>query len=349
MRHILGCLSVVTLLGAVLAPEAEACSPAICETDTAPWSGETIPHNAPALAIFPGHRPGLPSGLDEGSVQLLSEGGAPVEFVLQPEEGGRYLVRPDALQEGQTYQLSFRHPCSSPPTESDGGEVILPKAVPSSTAYPERVQIAFQAGAAAPLPQVLGTLSVATAAQVVQAGSYCGSCTAPLAAAVAQLQFTPSAELVPFLPVTRLQVRVDGQPWAESDYGSGFVEQAAYPGGPVRSVRTVFASCGTHDAAIYDFGVAPGRRVIEVRAHIAGAHFDPALLTVEVDLDCAPWKAMSPPTGSCGIQAVDAGSTDGVDGGTGTEPPSGGCSGGGWFGVGTLLIAVAFRQRRVAR
>jgi hypothetical protein len=281
----LGYLVVVALplsLTALLAvPEpAAACGKGACLPGfVAPRAATTIPANAPAL-FYRGY--GAPAeGGEPVRVSAEGEGGAtPIPTTIEDISPGLgALVRFGApLEAGRTYEV--RH------YQASCTETL---AVDAETSFATQT---FTAGPTAPLPTASGALSGEQGVTTDPAFAAFGgsTCTVATNARVVRLSFTPSAELLPFLPVASVQVSVDGAAPFETTVGLD-PNEAPTTGPFARPPLQFYASC-EREALVAkggDPGLTPGVHTIRVQARIAGVAEaeQPSAVTTSVDLSCA--------------------------------------------------------------
>lgn len=304
---------VVLSCGILFANEAEACSGSAPHSYVAPWSGAEVPVNLGRLAWLP-HPLVLQDG---GVVKLVASDGGEVPLTSSPHPtlaGGFELEPAGGLAVG-AYELHF-------------------------STYAGLWTAPFTVVAASPQPSQAGSLNVTylhSAAFQVPSGS--SACTSPISAAVAKLEITPSAQLEPWLDVTRWSVFVDGTLWSDTWYGGrqsdgtlmqGFLEP--YWKGRV-SPSWIHATCpSSHDAGFSTGGVSEGAHQVSVVAEIPGGLILPALEQT-IQLTC-------PPSGEAGTPNT------GSDGGTNDDDSSGGgCT----AAPAAPLVAVAFALAAIAR
>lgn len=328
------CVGVPIVLTALLVvPEpAAACGKGACVPGfLAPREGATIPANAPALVYS---ARGWENVVGDGAPVVLRVAGAAESVPLAVEAAdatGTHLVRLAApLTEGATYEVGHAQPTCNETLEVD-----------KETFF---VKQTFVAGASAPLPTTAGTLSGETAATTdttyrVVGGSSCSQFTL---ARVARLSFAPSAELTPYLPVTSLEVSVDGAPVRTSTVG---LDLQGGDGG-ARPTLELYASCEAEDlrARGGDPGLTPATHAVVVQARVAGvAEADqPAPLTTTIDLSCDGAEAL-PAASNTAPEGEAAGC--GVSAGPAPSHPRG-LGSLGAFGVFGGLVGIAFLRRR---
>ncbi|MGA9521310.1 MAG: hypothetical protein WBV82_07590 [Myxococcaceae bacterium] len=302
---------------------ADACSPPLC-TDPArpvPGSGQLLPANAPAVALVPFS--GFGAFFEDAGVSLLDEGGNALPHRVE-REGTAWIVHPTApFDESAMYRLRFGSTCEPQYPPEDGG-------------VGESYESMITVGPPAPLPTSVGALTLLETREEFTGGI--SSCGGPAGQnVIARLAITPSEELVPWLPVTRFVLRVDGAEWAGLSYGLvspdggvGF-DSSQFLG---HSITRVHAQCPNQDAgfslmvASVDPGVRVGRHVARLEAFIAGsdASIEPA--TLDFALLCH--GGFDPGEGPGPLQPIDD------DGG---EPPVGcGCGASGAGGIASIVL-----------
>lgn len=275
---------------------AEACSPPWCiQPRTAPASGQVIPENAGALVFF--NTDGVWTRPEAADISLWTQGGAAVPLQAIPDASDPFalVLVPQQLVAAGGYELRHRDGCAP-----DGGRVVP-----------------FLVGPAAPLPTSAGALTAEVAREPQYWVSAGATCAWPVRAAVARLSISPATALVPFLPVTRWRVEVDGAPWANSGWGR--LDDAGVPQPPgdwvsSRRAAMVHVACEVPSISYIDRGTSEGLHEIQVIAVLPDAGDLPPM-SVSVELRC-PWDWPDAGTGT------DAGSTE-VDGG---EPLDAGSS-----------------------
>ncbi|RKH67455.1 hypothetical protein [Corallococcus aberystwythensis] len=312
-------------LGALAPPSAEACAAPNCLIDVRfplPEDGGTVPANVPGLVV----RPPLLESTDVSTLKLLQADGTPVPFTLA--NGGRtthVLVPKTPLVPGTQYRIEAKGICQYRETQTQSA--------------------AFTAGPELPLPTTLGTLSVDASSRgefPVYGDSNCGS---TQEGDSTELRFTPSPELVPFLPWVRWEVEVDGQPWSFSNHhgltatGTDNYESHRYEYN--RPLLFLYTVCTPYNPAPPGLGLTPGRHQATLKGTLERANLTLPPLSVDFELSCA-------------TQSVDAGTPDGGstgdDGGTPNKEPTpskGGCTqtGGGLTVLGLLATLRLWRGR----
>ncbi|NOK11632.1 hypothetical protein HNS30_21555 [Corallococcus exercitus] len=269
-------LEVGTLLlvgGVVLPPAAEACGGPVCDVGKfrVPLpSDANVPANVPALVMLPSPL----YSVDAEGLRLRTEDGADVEASLLPGPHRSGLVVPAApLVPGTRYRLEANNLCGGFPQE------------------PGTSVTSFTAGPAVALPTTSGALRAdpqQPASFQVWGGS---TCSVGVEGSTVTLGFTPTPELVPFLPWVHWTLEVDGQTWATAPHGAvdatGAVmppDRFAYP----HDLLIVYSVCGVlpNQQAPSDQGVSPGRHVATLRPVLEQSATPLPPLEVSFELTC---------------------------------------------------------------
>jgi len=179
----------------------------------------------------------------------------------------------------------------------------------------------FVVGASAPLPSVLGSISVTTdAIEKIDVASFSGSCSAEVTAH--RVTITPSliAEALPWTSVLHFDVLVDGQVWQQT------ASINTYP--DVRGTWSLFRTCEATDPGA-SAGLAAGPHTVSVRATIPGTSMTLSTEEITVHMRCPG----------------EPGGTD-VDGSMGgcQTTPSGGPA---WFAL--VVVGMVLRTSRPVR
>ncbi|WP_223739029.1 hypothetical protein [Corallococcus sp. AS-1-12] len=260
-------------LGLAKPPSAEACSGVACDPRMirVPLPEDpVVPANVPALVMLP---MGWPL-FDSESLRLRTEDGADVEAsLLQGRHGSAVLVPATPLTPGTRYRLEGHSPCAGYPEEWD------------------TVSATFTAGPAVALPAASGTLRAAPE----QHGPFQvfggASCSTEVEGSQVTLGFTPSPELVPFLPWVHWALEVDGQPWASAPHGAVgpagtllFLDRLQYP----HALLTVYSVCefSRQQPPPTDPGLAPGTHVATLRPVLEQSGTPLPPLEVSFELTC---------------------------------------------------------------
>ncbi|WP_233610112.1 hypothetical protein [Corallococcus sp. AB049A] len=316
-------------LGALAPPSAEACVAANCLVDVRfplPEDGGAVPANVPGLVV----RPPLREATEVATIQLLQADGTPVPFTLAIGARGTHVVVPTApLVPGTQYRIEAKGLCQFQETLTQ-----------SAT---------FTAGPELPLPTTLGTLGVDTPKRgtfPVFGDAECGS---PQEGDFTSLRFTPSPELVPFLPWMTWTVEVDGQPWSFSNHhgldstGADHFDSHKYEYN--RQLLSLYTVCTPGNPPPPGRGLTPGRHRATLQGTLERANLTLPPLSVDFELSCA-----SPATD--GGPGDDGGVTDGGIPGDADPirgPSSDGCTqaGGGLTVLGLLATLRLWRRRRL--
>ncbi|MBN8233406.1 hypothetical protein JYK02_38400 [Corallococcus macrosporus] len=302
--------------GLALPPSAEACGGPVCDPTkfSAPLpSDAVVPANVPALVVLPSPL----YGMESENLSLRTEDGADVEatFLTGPHRSG--LVVPAApLVPGTRYRLEARDLCAGYPQE------------------PGTAEVSFTAGPAVTLPATSGTLRAAPEQQAtfqVWGGS---TCSVGVEGRQVTLGFTPSPELVPFLPWVHWTLEVDGQTWATAPHGA--VDAAGNVMPPNRfayahDLLIVYSVCQVlpNEQSPSDQGLPSGRHVATLRPVLEQSGTPLPPMEVSFELAC-PQEEPAP--------APDIGPED---------PRDDGCSqaGGGLTAFGLLATLRLWRRR----
>lgn len=246
-------VAALVTLTAVWSVPAEACSPLppCTPAQFAPADEVLLPANV-GLFFVPPHGDFADGGTPETAslvVTALDDGGVvPFTSLLLPS--GAYDVRP-MLAPGTRYQVQYVDGCAeygfgTGPTEfTTTWPRDLPDRVGEVVVHAEWVR------------NISGSLG------------FCGGPRLPSSAAVVVLRVDPDPKLEPFLPVTRLVARIDGEVVAMSDF-------------PLREDRTfeLTAHCGGRDT------ISPGWHDVVITAEVAGAGvFEAAPVSAHFDCD----------------------------------------------------------------
>lgn len=304
-------LTGVVLLALFIPARALPCSGPTCNQmfESIPPGGQAIPANAPAVgvqtALF------SESSWDGGTVPLS---GQLTSISLQLGDGG--LVAPTSVQ---PVAALFAAPAGGFPEDSDGGQLRIRWGTPGQFCWGEA---GIRVGAAEPLPSTPAALSLTGfTIRQVPTGNLCGGPAGTVQ--FAQLDLTPTAEMLPWLPLTRWELEVDGENWATTRFGS---LGASMPPEGMHSVRDFHVQCVQADAG--DNRLGPGLHSARVLARILGVSAPMASNTVAITFDCLTGM----PVEDAGVDAgvgVDAGIDDaGIDAGAGDAGPPVGTDGG---------------------
>lgn len=239
---------------------ADACTGPTCSATPLffPAAGRSVPANTPALLVTADV--GLVD-VDDAGVELTLVDGGPVPAAVAKLSSG-FLIRPQQLEAGTVYELRSSTLCWREEVR-DGG------------VYTSR----FTASEMKPLPSTAGTLAhFRTHVADTFVGSSSGSCGELQRSVIAELDFKPSADLEPYLPVASFILEVDGA--AQKSFRVGELQ-------PGRVGRfTVHSTCD-RNLEYADEGLAPGRRTATVVANLLGSTQSWRSDSVELTLDCA--------------------------------------------------------------
>ncbi len=259
----------------VLTPsEARACAaPACLAGQASPENGEAVPANAPAIVLVKDQNFFDPKDEPVGTLHSLHTSAAlEVELTTEqhPTSESILLVTPkEGFEEGTDYVFRYTAFCRQSQIVEDG----LP------------MEVHFRAAPAAPLPSTGGQLNADTRVEPEWRVWAHGTCVDTVKASVAHLEIIPSAELEPWLPLTRWHTAVDGEPWGTSTWGGLSSEGLRSVSGVFsRPPDRVHAHCLTPPPSI-DPGVSRGTRVVTVTPEVAGIGLLPPLQTT-IELSC---------------------------------------------------------------
>jgi hypothetical protein len=270
-------LAALTLgAGLGLSTPSEACSAPACMPDVEvplPASG-TVPANVPALVLLSTQGATLVTSGANAPRLLRSNGDVVATSTVTPGDAYRawHVVPASPLVPGETYRLQGVGEC-----DYSGSS--------------RSVEASFTAGAAQPLPAATGTLRVETTARGnirVHADSLCS---AEQDSSYVRLRFTPSPELVPFLPWVRWTLEVDGARWAGERHGAVLADGSLGPptqwqsGFGERRLFQVHARCGSQNNHT-DPGLTPGRHRATLRPVLAQTSTSLPPVEVDFELSC---------------------------------------------------------------
>lgn len=329
----------ILVIGAMMtgwALPADACSPPlVCKPKLSFAAGAQLPATAPGIPIL------LPTPMQppyEPVVPVLLDGaGQPMAIdVADDSLPGWKLIKPlKGLQTGKVYTLRLPGFCQ------DANGALLP---------PE--DVTFTAVAKPDPPVSVGALELtALAPAQVSVWTSAGSCTVPIQAARGVVALQPDPALLPWLPLARAELWLDGEVWTRGLYGDLPLAGATTdPGSFGRTVRSFFVACG-EVPAMADAGLAPGLHHVDLRVHVAGATSDAAYLYGDLTVGCivTPGDDATTFTDS----AADATSTV-AESGAEAKSADNGCAAGagggatpGWLAAVVAVLLVT--GRRVAR
>lgn len=306
----LACVAAAFTGLAFVAPEARACSPA-CWAPKFPAERQTIPAGTKHLPIHV-----------QGSMTIADANGR-VVFTGTPTKEG--VAELDAPLTSGAYTVSHgKEGCG----ENEGRP--------------------FTVGAERAAPSVVGAL-VARPPQALEArpageGNSCLSADGAPARTSISIEFTPSTEMEPWVPLTYFAVTVDGQRIGKEGWGDTQGAHEQYPHGASYLVADITTLCGSAPAT-WSGGpseVAAGKHRIELRARIAGTTTELPVASTEVDIQCSTTPATVTPI-------TDP--SDPTSGGNNGSSSSSGCSASPrgatpTFGALALLAMIGFAARR---
>ncbi|RKG69684.1 hypothetical protein D7V80_08090 [Corallococcus sp. CA054B] len=306
-------------MGALVPSSADACVAPNCLVDVRfplPEDGGTVPANVPGLVVVPP----LVENTDVSTLKLTRADGTEVPFTLA--DGGRrtHVVVPKApLVPGTQYRIEAKGLCQFQETQTQSA---------TFTAGPER-----------PLPTTLGTLSVDTPSRGVFSVFGDSNCGSPQEGDFTTLRFTPSAELVPFMPWMRWEVEVDGQPWSFSNHhglsSTGEDNPDSHKYEYNRQLLALYTVCTAYNPPPPNRGLTPGLHQATLRGTLEHADLTLPPLSVDFELRCADG----------GTDVVE----DPVDEDPLHSPSKNGCTqaGGGLTVLGLLATLRLWRGRKV--
>ena len=254
-----------------------------CGATTVPRADTRIPANAPALVVTPRNSAGVTSTLSLGS--------------FSPPTGA-FTLSPDPRSPGMLFVPTSDLPVAASAT--------LQVNVRCSIAEPFELVTRFGIVPATALPTAAGT---ATARPVD-----------PEYLNVVPVAFLPSAELVPFLPVTMLELSTNGKPlpWATVPYGDiSLNREGSYtlriP--QYKGYTQTEDLCGPGDNAKKTLP-------FELRLHVAGATTDPPSISLTAEIDCGEVPPIPRPTTDAGVDDPGATNASNVESGCSAGPAS---------------------------
>jgi hypothetical protein len=212
----------------------------------------------------------------------------------------------------------------------------------------------LRVGPWAPFPLTPAVIALANFEMLENTGGMCGGPTGLVEHA--QLTATPTAEMTPWLALTRWELEVDGQNYTASNFGrltAGAQTGIPSTSGPHR-LLSLHAQCGpsaTDGGAALDARLGPGPHQVRLLARIVGIPTALPSNTITVDFQC---DTTVPDAGE--PMEIDAGSTPAVDttpdaGAPPTQSPppnSRGCSSIDELSIIALIGALLRRPRKQA-
>ncbi|QAT87934.1 hypothetical protein EJ065_6405 [Corallococcus coralloides] len=314
-------------LGALAPPSAEACVAPNCLVDIRfplPEDGGTVPSNVPGLVVVPP----LLENTDVSTLRLLQSDGTPVPFTLANGERRTHVLVPKApLVPGTQYRIEAKGLCQYRDTQTQ-----------SAT---------FTAGPELPLPTTLGTLSVDTPSQGVFPVFGDSNCGSPQEGEATTLRFTPSPELVPFLPWVHWAVEVDGQPWSFANHhgltSTGEDNPDSHKYEYRRQLLSLYTVCQAYNPPPPNMGLTPGRHQATLKGTLEHADLTLPPLSVDFELRC-PSRCMAAGCADGGTGVLG----DPVDEDPLQSPSKSGCTqaGGGLTVLGLLATLRLWRGRK---
>ncbi|RKG63386.1 hypothetical protein D7V80_30890 [Corallococcus sp. CA054B] len=291
-------------LGMLAPTPARACIAPDCEQGVRfplPGDGGVVPANVPGLVAIPP----LLESMDPSTLRLLLPDGTPVSATVTAGAHGTQVLVPDApLEPGTSYRIEAKGAC-----ERQG---------------PQTRSVTFTAGPALPLPTTLGTLTADTPIQgsfkvygdwICSEGREQGESTT--------LRFTPSPELVPFLPWVHWTVEVDGKPWRYATHGvlssTGEDNVAWHRSDNVWKLLFLYTVCVSRSCSGQppDDSLLPGRHRATLTATLEHANLTLPPVSVDFELSCPTRGALA--DGHPRAQCADGGPLAG--GGSVDEDP----------------------------
>lgn len=321
----MGTMRAVLVVGLLVGARAFACSGLTCEAVVVPVpkAGSTIPSNAPAVGV---QRTVFSDVLVDGGIEHSTQTAEPL--VLRGPDGG--------LVTGLGVDTVIGVFVATTLVEGSWSMVLEE----SSSC---RVDTRFSVGRSAPLPTVAGAVSLVETLFFPQGTSGCTG--AFPAQQIARLRIDASPEMIPWLPLARWEVEVDGANVATSGFGRVSEQPLDFTPNPwFRTFNSFAVQCGL----VLDAGVVgpdprylqPGLHEVKVLARILGVSTPILTNVLQVDVPCTP------PAEDAGVdEGIDAGSS--ADAGSRVGPAPSGCStatGLEFFG----LTVVLMRRRRQA-
>ncbi|WP_233595345.1 MULTISPECIES: hypothetical protein [Corallococcus] len=228
-----------------------------------------MPANLPGLVVVPP----LLESVDPATVRLLLADGTPVPATVTAGAHSTQVLVPEApLVQGTEYRLEATGVCTFQGTQ------------PGSQT--------FTAGTALPLPTALGTLTAETPRRgtfAVYGTPNCGN--TQQEGDSTSLRFTPSPELVPFLPWVSWTVQVDGEPWSYAKHGGVTAtgeenfDTRLYEYN--RRLLFLYTVCEELQPQVPNTGLTPGRHRATLQGTLEHANLTLPPLHVDFELKCA--------------------------------------------------------------
>ncbi|RYZ43070.1 MAG: hypothetical protein EOO71_04890 [Myxococcaceae bacterium] len=257
--------------GAVLPPSARACVAPNCLRGVRfplPPDNGNVPTNLPGLVVVPP----LLESVDPATVRLLLADGTPVPATVTAGAHSTQVLVPESpLVQGTEYRLEATGVCTF-----QGNQTAT---------------TTFTAGAPATLPTTLGALTAETPSRgrfTVYEDSNCGNTQAE--GDSTRLRFTPSPELVPFLPWVSWTVQVDGEPWSYAKHGgvtaTGEENSDTRLYEYNRPLLFLYSICEELDPKPPNRGLTPGRHRATLQGTLEHANLTLPALHVDFELTC---------------------------------------------------------------
>ncbi|MHA7634137.1 hypothetical protein [Corallococcus sp. M7] len=280
----------------MLAPTpARACIAPDCEQGVRfplPEDGGVVPANVPGLVAIPPRQ----ESVDPSTLRLLLPDGTPVSATVTAGAHETQVLVPDApLEPGTPYRIEAKGAC-----ERQG---------------PQTRSVTFTAGPARPLPTTLGTLTADTPIRgsfnvygdwICSEGMEQGESTT--------LRFTPSPELVPFLPWVHWTVEVDGKPWRYATHGvlnsTGEDNAEWHRSDNVWRLLFLYTVCVSRSCSGQppSDSLLPGRHRATLTATLEHANLTLPSASVDFELSCPTKGALA--EGHPRAQCADGGTVD---------------------------------------
>ena len=249
-----------------------------CKPTAAIASGP-LPRNVPGIPFRPSSEdPNVPFA-------LVSESGIPVGATTKvgPDPTGVLLIVPDTPPPAGHYLLTHEERCDQQTARV--------------TASPVLSSIPIELVSEQPLPTSLGTVMVRSEVRNSSV-AVTPSCTLTRTQVFLSIDWTPSAELMPFIGVTAVEAR-----WSDQYvYGSFWQPEAI---GSLNLVNGGEVPC---DRGVDPAHAVAGSAFVVFRALVAGIDHDLAPVIVPIDPACPSTALMPHYIGDCpGVPDVDSG------------------------------------------
>ena len=275
-RHIVVSSLVIVIAAPVVTPTARACGPPACSSATViPADDTSVPSNLPAFYFAPSRfQYAMSDGVD-GTVDTSFVLVGPGDSTIPVEEVAQNTYRPQTkLLEGVRYSIRYREHCSGYSWD-DAGRIVDN----TFTTLPE-----------SPLPASLGSLRVSSSGlSRITVSTTGGSCTKDICAAWVSLRMDLADEVLPFLPITFLSLRLNDHLWWGGS-GTGGLRSDGTFRSPVRDpndkdgsrIHTCCGNCWQFD----DNGVEPGSYTVTPRLGILGTDHYVVGMPTQVEVEC---------------------------------------------------------------